>query len=320
MDTIVKVGLSNLQDTHLTNKQFCRYAKIYGLFLGSLMFDYIKSQIASTDFGKLVSIKPKLRDELGEARKELKLISKQFDPVVLANAPQLHKVILSFRQCANELLDELEHDDTLDIIADIVGKKIKEHKSVDEFLAKLEGSKAINEMKQFVSSLIDIENYTKLSQVVVDAKNFKQLTPEKQNALCKLLEDKQLIEAIRNENAKLNIEQIKANVVIMAQSLALELGVADKDLQNIIAIFNRLAANYLPKFDTIRCELLERLPTFFDLELQRLRAKQVKYKVSSLSDKSIRFAFKGGATQPKDAKNWQEEGELSSGIEIKVKA
>jgi hypothetical protein len=236
------------------------------------IYNSFVAAVASTDLGKKVGIKPKVKASLKIASDKLEEIKEQLSEIYsLDKATNLKKALTKLTKAAEAVLDDLSSDKTVDAITNIIGNHIGDFDSIDDFEEALPEMESVKKMSEFGSKLIDLENYQELSNLLQDIQDFDNQKDEEQVELYNALVDNTLVADITAENNKLNLEEIKKDVKKMTADLCKELTLNKTETKDIIAIFDKLTEKHLPSLNRIRKDLIKHLPSFLAAEEKRLR-------------------------------------------------
>lgn len=230
---------------------------------------------ASTALGKATHVRPGIEAELAPYLKQaetrltkLKATFTNLDPH--KHSPALKKALLELVSASQDAIQDLRSDNTMDTIADVVGNHIGDFDSVDAFKEQLPKMASIKAMKQFAATLINDENYTRLETLFNELNTFAKLSKPKKMALLKSLDDKEMIDSIVAENAKLDIDKIKKDVKKKALDIGKELKLSKQESGQLITLFEDLTSAHLSTMNPLRVIVVEKLPTFFKKEHLRL--------------------------------------------------
>ncbi len=238
-------------------------------------FETIKNSVvayaATTDYAKSNYIRPKLEDVLKITEVELAKAKVKLTKIESLKAvPALEATLNDLTKAAEAVLEDARADATLVTLTNIIGNHVGDYDSIDAFKAAVPEMKSIKAMMNFGKSLIDLNNYEKLSTLLTELQAFSSLERPRQTTLLRDLEAKTLVTAIAVENGKLNINQIHQDVKKMVAEVCKELKLSDEESKALNKLFDALTDKHLLKLNTIRHALIEQLPAFLASEKVRV--------------------------------------------------
>lgn len=231
--------------------------------------------VSKSDTVQKKVIKPEIKKQLQKGSEKFNQDFRFFTKLIkiqsVQNYPELHETLQNLRQIEVELTNVLISDEILDPIVKIIGNHVGDYKSIEEFEAALKVSESVHNMQLYATTaLIDISHYSTLSDIIREAQSIESKGTEEQSRILTSLQDSNMIEIIKEENARLDPDAIKTTFESMAQALHSELKLKEKESQQLIEIYHKLTDKYLPQLNNIRKELLEHLPKFLQLEVERI--------------------------------------------------
>lgn len=226
---------------------------------------------ASTSYAKSYFIRPELEALLKITDTELMKAKAALAKIESLKAvPALESTLHDLTKAAEAVLNDVRTDATLNALADIIGNHVGDFDSVDAFKIAFPKMKSVKKLMNFGKSLIDLENYLKLTTLLTEIQDFSTLQTTKQSALLKSLEDNTLVTAITLENDKLNIDQIHKDVKAMVAALCKELKLSDIECKTLNTLLDTLTDKHLSTLNSIRQALVKHLPVYLAKEKERL--------------------------------------------------
>lgn len=234
--------------------------------------DSATSFAASTSLGKSYGVKPAIRAEIEESYGERRAEHNQIAALACIKAmPQLNKAVRDLGNAGEAVFADLTSDQSLDILADIVGNHLGDFDSIEDFKKKLPKMASIKAMKTFANTLINTKNYTILKKMLIDLDAFSTQEKARQLEILTMLDNKTLPQTIAAENNQLNIEKIHADVKKMSKAVCAELNLTKAESNSLISLFDGLVNKHLKTLNPLRQQLVQQLPAFFDVQNARLR-------------------------------------------------
>ncbi len=124
------------------------------------MLAFFTSVAASTSLGKTYAVKPKLLELVDRSRTELAGAKAKLTALEsIKNVPKLNTAVRELTKAADDVINELSSDKSLDLLADVIGNHVGDFASIDDMKAKLPEMASIKKMQNFALDLIDVENY-----------------------------------------------------------------------------------------------------------------------------------------------------------------
>lgn len=252
---------------------------------------------ASTSLGKAYGIKPELKKRITLGRDQLNTIQQNLKQVVgLKHSPKLRKTLEGLATQGHHIIKDLLKDKYLDPVVEVIGNQINEYDSIEAYQKAVLAKPSVKEMESFALSLIDVEHYKKLADIMIELQEFDTLKKPKQLKLLQSLQDDSLVQSIQEENAQLDIDKIKTDIIAMGKSLCSELKLTAKETENLVNVFEKLTQKHLKKLNQTRQALVIHLPEFLQAERARLEKAHPELLVQEKPSKSVTTQYK---QQPK---------------------
>jgi hypothetical protein len=110
-----------------------------------------------------------------------------------------------------------------------------------------------------------------LKDVVDVLEEFDDLKEDDQLEFIKELEDNTLLNKIIEENKFFNLKKIETEGEVAARKICKEIKLKPSEIEHLIHILKNIFKKHLPEFNKIRKDLIKEAPTFFALEIARLK-------------------------------------------------
>lgn len=233
--------------------------------------NYTKKAVASTDFVQKRFVKPKLVERINERKKEqIAKINKRLELEAVKNSKTMTKLFKALKKEVVAFTDELKSDKNLDKICAILGKHVTEYDSAEAFVDAIKNSDSVEAIEEYLATAINAENYLALKQLLKKADTITEQETEIQEEVIESLNNGNLAKAVRLENKNINTDEIKGQVRTKLQELCDEMNFKNSEKDKLVAVFDKLATKFMPKFKKIRLALVKELPAALEAERDRI--------------------------------------------------
>lgn len=201
-----------------------------------------------------------IRQKVAAELEQLKLIESLHNTPAQKTLIKLYKEMIAF-------LTELSSDATLNPIAEIIAKKIQQHKDPEWVNKKLIASPSLSELGKSLATIIKIRNYRLLAEQLKDYQKFATLDKPRQLELC---QENPVLDAIMEEHHALDVSKITSDCLMTVDTLCVELALSDPEKKTVKSLFQQIFTQHLPRFNAKRKKLMIEIPVVFEAQQAKM--------------------------------------------------
>lgn len=213
-----------------------------------------------------IVVKREMLKYVADAREKLTKINAQFESSTLVqHTPEFKTLSNDLLKKTKNLLNDIELADNVDSISLIVAKVIVNDISLNTFTAfvsRLKESASGTKLLNFLSTLIDLEQYQSLIEQVKNIEDIKNLKVDQQRTFYRSLSDSKLTEQMRTDLSCLDIDRVKSKTTKYADPVCDHFKLSTEDKQTVIGIFDKLSDKHLPLLKEAQAALVQHMPFF----------------------------------------------------------